>query len=194
MKPIFAILSLAALLMAAPQAPVMAYGGDGSGSNYSSNTGLSNAVTNRVIRRLTGGVKACQRLPWNYRYDCYRVSYKSASDMIAGNKAYAEAAKILKDVEKSLGRTVQRNLDQTLPTKRRGLQTYRAIKPSSGPAAKREFTRALEQAETRLLRSAGGGNEHFTRIAGALNSNKVLIRSTQAALIRLAMLMGWRAA
>ena len=44
------------------------------------------------------------------------------------------------------------------------------------PAAKAAFADALEQAETKLLRSASVG-EHHVRIAAALNSNKVLLRS-----------------
>ena len=60
---------------------------------------------------------------------------------------------------------------------RRGRQQFRAIKPETLPAAKQSFVASLQEAETRLLRSSSPASLHFTTIAQAINSNKVLLRA-----------------
>lgn len=170
-----AIIGFAVLML---PAPVLAYGaGEGGKGGGASKTVLSNAVTNTVVRTLRREVDRCQRLPWRYRYDCYRRAYKISAGKIAGNPAYAEARAILIEVEESLAATVQRNVDVAAPRKRQGFQSYRAVKTSARETAKQEFTQALQEAETKLLRAAGNSNTHYAKIAQALNSNKLLIRS-----------------
>lgn len=178
------------LSLAAP--PAQAYGGDGGGGvaprRGATATELSDNVTNSVTRTLTGGAKACTRLPKVYRYDCYRQTYARAVRQLDGAKAYAPARKVLSDIEKSLARTISRNADPSVRKLRRLSGSFQAIKPAALPRAKRDFGNALEQGETRLLRSAGRSNTHFVRIAEALNTNKVLLRSARLMLRRLAAL------
>lgn len=57
------------------------------------------------------------------------------------------------------------------------MKTYNAIKPEALPRAKSDFIAALDEGETTLLRSASDTDKHYVRIAEALNSNKVLLRS-----------------
>jgi len=162
------------LLLCFP-APLFAYGdGEGGGSTGG---GLSNATTNKIVRTLTKGVKDCQRNEKVYRYDCYRRTYELAAQQMRGNRAYDGARKVIEDVESSLSRTIARNADPAAPILRRGLERYQAIKPAALPAAKREFIAALDQAETKLLRSSGDESAHLQRIAAAINTNKVLLRS-----------------
>lgn len=191
-KSLAGILSLA-LIATAPGDGAFAYGGDGGGGaaprRGAGAKALSDAATNAVARTLTGGAKACTRLPKVYRYDCYRQTYARAVRQLDGSKAYAPARKVLADVEKSLARTISRNADRSVKPLRRLSGTFQPIKPAALPRAKQEFTRALDQAETRLLRSAGRSNTHFIRIAEALNTNKVLLRSAQALFQRFARLV-----
>lgn len=152
--------------------------GDGGGYNSRSNE-VSNATTNKVVRTLTRGAQRCGRLEWIYRYDCYRNVYAVAANQLSNKSAYAEARTILLEVERSFDRTVARNEDKSVPRKRRGAEQFRAIKRNSRPTVNRAFSTALEQAETKLLRSASNSGDHFIRIAQALNTNKVLIRSAK---------------
>ena len=148
----------------------------GEGGGYGANR-LSNATTKKVANLLTKGVRNCQRLENVYRYDCYRRVYGQAAQELDRNPAYAAARDILLDVEKALGRTVERNLDPAAPQVRLGQQQFRAIRPAALPAAKRDFIATLDSAETRLLRSPGQNGTHFVRIAEAIGSNKLLLRS-----------------
>ena len=156
-------------------APAYPYGGGDGGGD--ANTALSNATTKKVVRTLTRGVDACQRLDKVYRYDCYRQTYRQAASQLNGMPAYAGAQKVLIDVEKVLERTIARNTDSAKPRVRRGFQQFRAIKPAAVPRAKRDFVSALGKAETQLLRSSGPEKVHYARIAEAINTNKVLLRS-----------------
>ena len=145
-------------------------GGDGSG-------GISIFVSSLVARTLKRGVARCQSVDPVYRYDCYRQVYQSAAKQLNGRPAYAEAQAVLIEVEKKLERIVARNVDPHAPPVRKGARQFRAIKPASLPRAKAQFIQALDEAETQLLRSSGGGGTQFARIAEAVNSNKVLLRS-----------------
>lgn len=165
--------ALLALLLVSQTLPLAAYGGGDGGSGAA----LSNAVTQKVVTVLTQGVQGCQKLDKVYRYDCYRQVYAQAARRLQRRPAYAPAREVLLEVEQRLARTVTRNLDPAAPQARAGLQRYRAIKASALPRAKADFVRALEQGETKLLRSRDKGHEHFVKIAQALNTNKVLLRS-----------------
>ncbi|MCB1342328.1 MAG: hypothetical protein KDK24_14930 [Pseudooceanicola sp.] len=176
---------LRAFVIAALVLPDLALAyGDGGGVGYVPKSATpapaaraNPATTKAVVNMLTGGVRGCQqRLPAAYRYDCYSQVYGQATALLAGQPAFNQARVILQDVERSLNRTVRRNLDRAAPQVRAGNQQFRAIRADTLPAAKAAFADALEQAETKLLRSASVG-EHHVRIAAALNSNKVLLRS-----------------
>ena len=161
------------ITLAAPAYPY----GSSDGDATTPNTALSKATTQKVVRTLTRGVRGCQKLDNVYRYDCYRQTYRQAANQMNGMPAYAGAQKVLADVEKVLERTIARNTDSTKPRVRRGLQRYRAIKPAALPRAKRDFLGALNKAEKQLLRSSGPAKTHYVRIAEAINTNKVLLRS-----------------
>ena len=139
--------------------------------------GLNNAATNRLVRFLERGIRLCQSIDGVYRYDCYRQNYKTAADRLAGNGAYAIPLAALRDVEQALENVVARNADPSTKVKRKGRATFRAVKPDSTAKAKEIFRRALDEAATTLLRSSEGAGTHYTRIAQALDSNKVLLRA-----------------
>lgn len=152
--------------------------GYGGGGGYDTNAGgVSNGTTNRVIRTLTRGTKACKRLQWIYHYDCYRNTYAIAANQLNGKTGYEAARTVLVEVENSFARTVAENEDKTAPRLRRRSAEFRPIKTTARARANREFIAALDRGETKLLRSASDSNTHFIRIAEALNTNKVLLRS-----------------
>ncbi len=149
-------------------------GGGGGGDGF----GLSSRTTGQLVKSLKRGFVYCQRVSDVYRYDCYRQTYKMAADQIVGNPSYRDAFKALAAVETTLKRIVAENADPQAPPARKGFQVYRPIKPSALPAAKADLTRALDEAQTMLLRSDDRAETQYARIAAAINSNKVLLRST----------------
>ena len=158
-------------------------GGDGGGSGSGAMTdggggaGLSNATTKKVVKIITSGVGRCQTVEQVYRYDCYRQTYHLAANYLNGRPAYAGAQEALIAVEEALDRIMAQNADPQTPPIRKGFQTYRPIKPAAIPKAKAELGRALDQAETVLLRAPERTGTHYARIADAVHSNKVLLRS-----------------
>ncbi|MEX0284368.1 MAG: hypothetical protein AB3N23_07125 [Paracoccaceae bacterium] len=165
--------------------PVMAFAEDAGGGEYGTRkgysnkapAGLSNSTTNRVARLIQRSGPQCQRLDKVYRYDCYRVAYTLAAREMEGKAAYAEAYKAVAKVANLLNREVSRNLDRKAPAIQRRGQTFRPVTPQAAPKIKAKATRAIEEAETTLLRSASSKGNHYTKIAAALNSNKVLLRA-----------------
>jgi hypothetical protein len=140
-------------------------------------TGFSNAVTSRAVKLLRDGFDRCQRVETVYRFDCYRQTYRSATKYLAGRQAYAGALEALQEVEKVLDQIMAKNVDTSKRSVRKGLQTYKPIKPAAVPRAKADLGRALDRAETKLLRAPERSRSDYARIAAAVNSNKVLLRS-----------------
>lgn len=151
-------------------------------------SGLSSKATKAVVKTLVSGFDRCGTLPRVYKFDCYRHTYKLAAQKLSSNQAYAEAHKALLLVEETLTRSVKQNLDPAQPVKRKGLNRYRAVKPEAVPQIKRQAASAMQKAETILLRSPANKQVHYARIAEAVNSNKVLLRSAllPGGMIRLA--------
>ena len=183
---------LLALIFSCASAFAGGEGGGGARDSMSSGggqrSGLSSKATKAVVTTLTRGFDRCGTLPRVYKFDCYRHTYKLAAQQVNGNQAYAEAYKALVLVEETLTQAVKQNLDPAQKPKRKGLNLYRAVKPAAVPQIKRQAESAMKQAETILLRSPASKKEHYTRIAEAVNSNKVLLRSAllPGGMIRLA--------
>lgn len=170
-------------------------GGEGGGGNRDSgmggggqHSGLNARATKAVAATLTRGFDRCGTLPRVYRFDCFRHTYKLAAQQLDGNHAYAEAAKALGLVQDTLTRAVNKNLDPAQKNIRKGLNIYRPVKPAAVPQIKQQAERAMQQAETILLRSAPEKQLHYARIAEAVNSSKVLLRSAMrpGAVVRMA--------
>ncbi len=168
--PLVALFSLA-------QSPGPAFAGGDAGGSTGASYGLSNATTRSIVKTLSRGGDRCSRQPAAYRCDCYRWVYKRAANQLEGNGAYSEAKGALEQVERSLAAVVAQNRDSTQPTRRRALETYTPVKPAAIPKVNRAAVQAMAKAETVLLRSPANKQEHYTRIAQAINSNKVLLRS-----------------
>lgn len=175
------VLSLSVLLSLSFTAPVFADGGGGYGgggtSSGNSGLGLSNRTTKKVVKIIDGGIRRCLTVAKVYRYDCYRQTYHQAANFLNGRPAYAEAQKALIAVEATLVNITTRYADPTTPAVRKGFQQFAPIKPAAVPKAKVELTKALDKAETKLLRTPERTGTHYARIAEAVHSNKVLLRS-----------------
>ena len=155
-------------------------GGGPSGEGTASpviGAGLANATTNKVVRILRNGVAKCKKVQKIYRFDCYRDTYRSAASSLDGKPAYADARMALKSVEAALDKIMITHADPTVRRKRKALKIYRPIKPSAVPQATVDLSRALDRAETLLLRSPDRTGTHYARIAQVVNSSKVLLRS-----------------
>ncbi len=156
-------------------------GGDGGSSGMSdtggSGAGLSSATTKKVVKTITSGVGRCQTLEKIYRFDCYRQTYRQAAKLLNGRPAYAGAQEALIAVENELDRIMAQNVDPQTRSVRKGFQTYKPIKPAAIPKATAQLDKALAEAETVLLRAPERTGTHYARIAEAVHSNKVLLRS-----------------
>ncbi len=148
------------------------------GSGGAKPAGLSDATTNRLVRKLEKGIRLCQSLDPVYRYDCYRQNYREAADRLEGNAAYAVPLTVLRDIEATLQTIVTRHGDAGAPVTRRRGETFRAITPAATARAKETFRRSLDESVTVLLRAADGTGSHFARIARALDSDKILLRAS----------------
>lgn len=152
-------------------------GGDAGYGGSGSSVGLSAATSKSVDNTLSRGFSRCENVDWVYRYDCYRLVYKRSGDKLRGNTAYSEAQKALDLVENTLSAAIAKNRDPGTKPKRRGFEVYTPVKPSALPRMKQQTRKAIQQAETILLRAPEEKQVYYSRIADALNSNKALLRS-----------------
>ena len=148
------------------------YGGDRPDAR-----GLSARTTNALIHQLRGDFQRCFRLEKNYRYDCYDDAYFRGARKLRQNPDYAPVEEALDEVGRKIRAIVEENADPSMPPLRKGFNTYRPIKTEALPASKARVVEAIEEAQTVLLRAPDDNGEHFQRIAAALESNKVLLRS-----------------
>ncbi len=178
----FLTLFLIVSFLALPAMANESGGGDGRGSDndqgdYGGTTGLSDRTTRAIVKILTRDFRRCQNERRIYRWDCYRHVYRYAANQLNGRSSYAGAQDALERVEQVLDAAVARHRDPTQPTKRRLLQTYTPVKPEAIPEIRAQTERAMKEAQTILLRAPPHTLTHYTRIAQAIDSNKVLLRS-----------------
>lgn len=171
------ILSLLALPSYASESGGGGRGDDNDQGDFGGTTGLSDRTTRAIVKILTRDFRRCQNERKIYRWDCYRQVYRHAGSQLNGRSSYAGAQDALQRVEQVLDAAVTRHRDPTQPTKRRMLQTYAPVKPEAIPQIRAQTERAMKQAQTMLLRAPPHTLTHYTRIAQAIDSNKVLLRS-----------------
>lgn len=149
----------------------------------------SSAYLGYLTSSLTAAQAFCKSLKDpSLNVDCLAERLGVVADEIPAGSNYAEVRSILDDTSRKLNRLARSNRD-------RGRGSVRASEPESGTATARplvpvktdavaavntEAARILEEAQTVLLRSAEGDPikaGQYSRIAEALDSNKVLLRS-----------------
>ena len=169
------------------------YGGSDSGGGAEFGSGLNRNTTNELIRILDAGFNRCTRREKKiYRWDCYRQVYREAGKFLNGEISYSVAQDAIRHVEEEMDAVVAQYRDPTKPKRRRLTQSFTPIKPEKIPAARDRAERAMTEAQTILLRAPSHTQSHYVRIADAINSNKVLLRSALLMLpnqvIRLALI------
>ncbi|MBL4733670.1 MAG: hypothetical protein JKY82_13965 [Rhizobiaceae bacterium] len=155
-------------------------GGEGQTFNKSSSTSaLKNSKPNSIVKRITDARALCSSLPSEYRADCLAQFLNDASKAASGPE-YRSVKKTLKTASNKISKLVRSNQDKSAPKIRRNGKTYKAIKKSALPKVHKKAAKIVSETSTKLLRSASSSKSkkvHFAKIAKAVNSTKVLLRS-----------------
>jgi len=151
---------------------------------------LSSSDTDRVVRILQSGQAFCASLADEaYAIDCLAERMETAANAMPTTGEYADARAALLNGAARLSALARANADSELPraTARQpgsgGLRTSRPLVPVQQARLSEVVAQAeqiIAETETVLLRSAESSSArkvHYTRIAAAVGSNKVLLRS-----------------
>jgi hypothetical protein len=142
----------------------------------------------KVVAALEQATQFCAALPdASYRIDCLaeRMTAIAASMPASGPYAYSRAA--IADAGRKLAAVSRRYADPTKSRNRyaagamRTARPLTAVRPEAAAQANRQATAIIAEAETVLLRSSAtqpAAAAQIERIAVAVGSNKVLLRST----------------
>ncbi len=144
-----------------------------------SGQGINNRNTQSISADISSIASQCQFLPQEYRLDCLAQELKESSRIVK-NAGYKNANREIASAAKKLDRIVKRNEDKSAPKIKRNGKTYRAVKKSSVKKVNRQAKKVIAETKTKLIRSAGNSalkKTHYTKIAKAVGSTKVLLRS-----------------
>lgn len=150
---------------------------------------VTNSVTSAVVAQISISSAACEAVGSAYRTDCLAKELKALVQKLPAHGEYAAAREALATASAELASLSRQNRDNSQPrlritvqadseTKRRPVS---AVKPETVAETNAKALAILEDTTTVLLRSAEGNNDvalHYQRIAQALNSSKVLLRSS----------------
>lgn len=168
------------------------FGGGGPGDRGETGTtgpaSVSNAVTSSVVSQLSISSASCQAVGAAYRTDCLAKELQAMVKKLPARGEYAAAREALAKASADLASLSLQNRDNSQPRLRITVpsdsETIRrpvaAVKQEAVAATNAKALAILDEATTVLLRSAessGGVAVHYQRIAQALNSSKVLLRS-----------------
>ena len=150
----------------------------------------STAQTTQIVTQLDQIQRICEFMGDEYRIACFATTYRDLADDIPVNGDYAETREVLLEAARELDDLVRSNIDRSKPALQarttnssgQSVQTppMRAVQASQAPQLNRRASNIIEEAETVLLRSASSDATraiHYQRIAAAVGSNKVLLRS-----------------
>ena len=152
-------------------------------------TSPNSTVPAKITEALGQGAGLCAGVPGEYRIDCMVQFFHQAARAAPISGAYSDAHRVLEDTANRLEKLVRENADRSKPSIRvqvsSGAQKVYsprmgAIKPDAVATANAEAARIVAEAETMLLRSpgaAGPDRAEYVRIAEAVGSNKLLLRS-----------------
>ncbi|MEW9615250.1 hypothetical protein AB3G45_15610 [Shinella sp. S4-D37] len=158
-----------------------------SDSRTEGETTPSDFVTNAIIANLAAARSECGSYDRVYRIDCLRQRMLDIARRIPQGPAYAQARQIVGRAASRLGTIQSANADTRVKKQRsrrnarlREAKVYTAIKQEKLNQAMQQASRVIEEATTQLLR-AGENSEkrsaHYQKIAAAVGSTKVLLRS-----------------
>ena len=150
---------------------------------------VTNSVTTAVVAQISTASAACEAVGTTYRTDCLAKELKALVKNLPAQGEYAAAREALATASDELAKLSRQNRDYSQPrlqitvpsdseTKRRPVA---AVKQETVAETNAKALAILEDTTTVLLRSAEGNSDvalHYQRIAQALNSSKVLLRSS----------------
>lgn len=150
---------------------------------------VTNSVTSAVVAQISISSAACEAVGSAYRTDCLAKELQALVKRLPAHGEYAAAHEALATASAELASLSRQNRDNSQPRLRITVQADSETKRRPVAAVKQETvaeTNAkalaiLEDTTTVLLRSAEGTSDvalHYQRIAQALNSSKVLLRSS----------------
>lgn len=170
-------------------------GGTAPGRSYSARgvpvplTGAPLPAPAQVAAILNRASRLCATAPKEYRLDCVLLFIRQSAEVLPQYGDMGQARRVLEQTAGRLDGIVRANLDPTKPPIRlqtnaspleRATPRMRAIRPEAIAPAHRQAARVLAEAETILLRSSPSNADvrlEYVRIASAVGSNKLLIRS-----------------
>lgn len=132
--------------------------------------------------------RTCARAPTSYRIDCLSAELAKAAENLPQNALFGEAKTALQNASDQLRNISREYRDSTKPRVRvvlpesgkRGARPIVAVRDQQLSRANSEALLVLEETQTILLRSADNSSKRsgpYQKIAQALNSNKILLRS-----------------
>lgn len=151
---------------------------------------FNDAGTEAIVIWLLLANESCEALVANYRVDCLRFFVRKMAEDLPKRGDYLPVRRVLVDTERRLGDIVRQTHD---PNARRikprlggkpqapRFGSLAAIRPEAVGQSNRQAEAVISEAATVLLRSAEGSAKrqvHFQKIAQALDSTKVLLRSS----------------
>lgn len=150
-------------------------------------TSVTDYRTNAIVQDISSVRNECARLEPEYRIDCLRQGLKEVVRRMPQGGDYREARAAVARAVGKLSAIHGANIDGKAPRKRsRGnsrfkvVKTYAAIKRQNLNKAMEQARKVIKEAETTLLRSAENSEKrssHYQKIAAAIGSTKVLLRS-----------------
>lgn len=151
----------------------------------------SNARTAQIVNQINQIQRICEFMGDEYKVACFATTYRELAQDIPANGDYEEAREVLLDTARKLDRLTRNNLDRNKPALSARIQTdsgqsvptppMRAVQADRASELNRQASNIVAEAETILLRSASSDATraiHYQRIAAAVGSNKVLLRSS----------------
>ena len=174
-----------------PDAEASGFGAAGVGGSFirppagGGGGGAAVAAPAMVAVLLTRGAGLCSRVPEEYLTDCIATLFREAASLTPQYGAYSDAYRVLDDAATRLDQLVSANVDPDKPPIR--LRTggggssprMRAVRPGAVAQVNAAAATILAETETVLLRSpvTVAARQDYARIAEAVGSNKLLLRS-----------------
>ena len=151
---------------------------------------FTDEITTEIVVQISQIGQICDAVDDAYQVSCFSRMYRELAEDLSSRGDYAETKEILLDTADKLDRIVRKDRDRSKPAVRATLTTPTgaekttppivAVTPDAVQTARAEAAEVMAEAETVLLRSASSDSKraiHYQRIAAAVGSNKVLLRS-----------------
>ncbi|MGB8621563.1 MAG: hypothetical protein WCD16_01980 [Paracoccaceae bacterium] len=180
-----------AFILAQEGSPTQSYEIDDGKTAQTPDKTVSDRTTGEIVAQLEGVKGFCENVAPEYRVDCLSERLKNVARTLPTQGDYDTVRRALNVASLKLNRLSRQNRSKDLPRAPARVteggtttSTARDLTPVSTDAVERTNQAAsaiLQEAETKLLRSSENSTRRkiqFQRIADAIGSNKVLLRSS----------------